>query len=163
ADDLAVAIENLRLSGRVRAAAAAAERARVARELHDDTAQQLVAIGRRLELLRLKRADGQATELEAIQTMIDEALANVRPMRRGSRSPTTAAAWPPAGAWPSSSAAAGWAWSGCATAPLRSAGGSRSPRRPAAARPCAWSCQRRVKLSPTRRRSAWPPRSTSSA
>jgi signal transduction histidine kinase len=84
ADDLAVAFENLRLAAQVRADAAAGERDRVARELHDDTAQQLVAIGQRIELLREKQKE-VSEPLEAIQAMVDETLANVRRISRDLR------------------------------------------------------------------------------
>src|SRR5581483_1496601 len=85
ADDLAIAIENLRLTARVRRDAAAAERSRLARELHDETAQQLVAIGRRLELLHAQSAADTAAELAQVQAMVDEALANVRRISRDLR------------------------------------------------------------------------------
>ena len=46
AAQLAQAIENARLAARSRELAAAEERARIARDLHDETVQALVAIGR---------------------------------------------------------------------------------------------------------------------
>jgi len=52
ADQIAIAIENARLTSRAREAAIAEERNRLARELHDDTVQALAAINRQLDLLR---------------------------------------------------------------------------------------------------------------
>jgi len=58
ADQIAIAIENARLSSRAREAAIAEERNRLARELHDDTAQALAGINRQLDLLRCDISDG---------------------------------------------------------------------------------------------------------
>lgn len=86
ADELSIAIQNLRLAAQAREDAAAAERARVARELHDETAQQLVAIGRRLDLLHGELGKPDASgRIEAIQDMVDDVLLNVRRISRDLR------------------------------------------------------------------------------
>ncbi len=56
-DQLAIAIENARLSARAREAAIAEERNRLARNLHDDTVQALIGINRQLDLLRCDLSD----------------------------------------------------------------------------------------------------------
>ncbi len=58
ADQIAIAIENARLSGRAREAGIAEERNRLARELHDDTVQALAGINRQLDLLRCDISEG---------------------------------------------------------------------------------------------------------
>jgi signal transduction histidine kinase len=66
--------------------AAAAERARLARELHDETAQQLVAIGRQLDLLEMETGDEALRErLGEVHDMVDQALADVRRISRDLR------------------------------------------------------------------------------
>ncbi len=57
ADQIAIAIENARLSARAREAAIAEERNRLARNLHDDTIQALIGIGRQLDLLHCDLSD----------------------------------------------------------------------------------------------------------
>lgn len=57
ADQIAIAIENARLTARAREAAIAEERNRLARDLHDDTIQALIGITRQLDLLRCDLSD----------------------------------------------------------------------------------------------------------
>ncbi len=87
AGQLAQAIENARLAARARQLAASEERARVARDLHDETAQALVAIGRQLDLLLLDLDDRARTEtrIEAIHRLVDSSLDGVRRMSRNLR------------------------------------------------------------------------------
>ncbi len=57
ADQLAIAIENARLSALAREAAIAEERNRLARNLHDDTIQALIGLNRQFDLLRCDLSD----------------------------------------------------------------------------------------------------------
>ena len=57
ADQIAIAIENARLTARAREAAIAEERNRLARDLHDDTIQALIGVTRQLDLLRCDLSD----------------------------------------------------------------------------------------------------------
>lgn len=57
ADQLAIAVENARLTARAREAAIAEERNRLARNLHDDTVQALIGVTRQLDLLRCDLGD----------------------------------------------------------------------------------------------------------
>jgi two-component system sensor histidine kinase UhpB len=71
---------------RAREEAAAAERARLARELHDETAQQLVAIGQRLDLLQMEPDAGPlGGALDQVRDMVDHALVDVRRISRDLR------------------------------------------------------------------------------
>lgn len=54
------------------------ERRRLARELHDDTAQALVALGRGLESLKQQAAPGDARWLNELQELADQTLEGVR-------------------------------------------------------------------------------------
>ena len=54
------------------------ERRRLARELHDDTAQALVALGRGLESLKQQAAPPDARWLSALQELADQTLEGVR-------------------------------------------------------------------------------------
>ena len=87
AGQLAQAIENARLSVRARQAAAFEERARLARDLHDETAQALVAIARQLDLLLLDLDNpSRATQrVEAVHRLVDNTLEGVRRMSRNLR------------------------------------------------------------------------------
>lgn len=84
---LAQAIENARLAARSRQLAAAEERARLARDLHDETVQALVAIRRQLDLLELDLDERpRALErLEALHELVDRTLEGVRRLSRNLR------------------------------------------------------------------------------
>jgi len=67
-------------------AASARERTRLARELHDSTAQQLVAVSRQMDVLQHRRGLGEAAaELVRIHDMIDDCLVEVRRISRDLR------------------------------------------------------------------------------
>ncbi len=98
ADQIAIAIENARLSSRAREAAIAEERNRLARELHDDTVQALVGLSRQLDLLRCDINDGlgigdceaslpEAIErrLNRVQDGMEDTIQNLRLLSRDLR------------------------------------------------------------------------------
>ncbi len=64
------------------------ERKRIARELHDDTAQALVVLGRRIELVSdLTQDEGMLKELDELRDMVDDTLGGVRGFTRHLRPP----------------------------------------------------------------------------
>lgn len=87
AGQLAQAIENARLAAQARDLAAAEERARLARDLHDETIQALVALGRQLDLLALDLAQPAAARerLERIRNVLDTTLDGVRRLSHNQR------------------------------------------------------------------------------
>ena len=80
------AIYNVYLTRRMRSRAGAAERARMARELHDGTIQSLVAAEMRLDVLRRKGANPPAAEeLGHIQQIVHHEILNLRELMRQMR------------------------------------------------------------------------------
>ena len=64
------------------------ERKRIARELHDETAQALVVLGRRIEALQeTATTDELLAELEALRDIVDDTLQGVRRFTRDLRPP----------------------------------------------------------------------------
>jgi two-component system sensor histidine kinase UhpB len=64
-----------------------AERKRIARELHDDTAQTLAALLIRLRVARMATGDTREEELEQFRVQLGEALERIRRFARGLRPP----------------------------------------------------------------------------
>jgi signal transduction histidine kinase len=87
ASQLAQAIENARLAAHSRQLAAAEERARLARDLHDDTIQALVALDRQLDLLALELSEPEraAERLGRVQDLLAATLEGVRRMSQNQR------------------------------------------------------------------------------
>jgi two-component system NarL family sensor kinase len=89
AGQLAQAIDNARLAAESRELAAAEERARVARDLHDETIQALVGLGRQLDLLALDLDEPDRTaalqRLERIQGLVARTIVGVRRLTRNLR------------------------------------------------------------------------------
>jgi signal transduction histidine kinase len=84
---LAQAIENAALARQGRDLAAAEERARIARDLHDETIQALVAIGRQLDLLGLDLADPVRSQerLDTLHGLVDRTRDGLRRLSRNLR------------------------------------------------------------------------------
>lgn len=84
---LAQAITAARLAAHGREAAAAQERSRVARELHDETTQALVAIARQLDLLQMDLEAGRQAgrRIDLLQDLAHRTLAGVRRLSRALR------------------------------------------------------------------------------
>ena len=74
AEQIATAIESSRLHTRAREAAVAEERNRLARELHDDTVQSLIGLGRQIDLLRCDLTDTMKGLLVTNGTLTEVAL-----------------------------------------------------------------------------------------
>lgn len=61
------------------------ERRSLARELHDDTIQTLIALNQRIQLVTMKQQPSQKDELVELQTLVNQAMQNLRRMIRGLR------------------------------------------------------------------------------
>jgi signal transduction histidine kinase len=87
ADHATPALTNVFLLRRLRARAGAAERARVARELHDGAIQSLFAIDMKLEALRRDPPDAAAMrgELEAVQGLVRQEVTALRELMQALR------------------------------------------------------------------------------
>lgn len=66
ADSLALAVDNARWFSRLRTLGAEAERARIARDLHDNVAQSLAYVGFELDRLATAQSDPQLRELQQV-------------------------------------------------------------------------------------------------
>jgi signal transduction histidine kinase len=73
---LALAVDNARWFSRLRTLGAEAERARIARDLHDNVAQSLAYVG--FELDRLATAHGEDPELRDLQGVVRGVVAELR-------------------------------------------------------------------------------------
>jgi signal transduction histidine kinase len=76
ASSLALAVDNARWFSRLRTLGAEAERARIARDLHDNVAQSLAYVG--FELDRLAAAHGDDQELKDLQGVVRGVVAELR-------------------------------------------------------------------------------------
>jgi signal transduction histidine kinase len=76
ASSLALAVDNARWFSRLRTLGAEAERARIARDLHDNVAQSLAYVG--FELDRLAVAHGDDQELKDLQQVVRGVVAELR-------------------------------------------------------------------------------------
>jgi signal transduction histidine kinase len=76
ASSLALAVDNARWFARLRTLGAEAERARIARDLHDNVAQSLAYVG--FELDRLATANGDDPELRELQGVVRGVVADLR-------------------------------------------------------------------------------------
>jgi signal transduction histidine kinase len=87
AAQLAQAIDNARLAAQARDMAAVEERSRIARDLHDETVQALVAISRQLDLLELELDDpaSLSSRLGGLHELVNRTLEGVRRLSRNLR------------------------------------------------------------------------------
>ncbi|MFZ3069668.1 MAG: histidine kinase [Anaerolineaceae bacterium] len=61
------------------------ERRNLARELHDDTIQTLIALNQRIQLILMNSQETQKDELSELQTLVQKSMTNLRRMIRGLR------------------------------------------------------------------------------
>jgi signal transduction histidine kinase len=95
-DNAALAIENARLREQVERSAVAAERSRLARDLHDSVTQSLFAASLKAEALRRRQESASPEALEMIddlQRLTRAALAEMRAMLLEMRSDALADSW----------------------------------------------------------------------
>lgn len=61
------------------------ERRRLARELHDDTLQALIALNQRIQLAKLSLTDASSAQIDEIQALTEQTIANLRRVSRALR------------------------------------------------------------------------------
>lgn len=61
------------------------ERRSLARELHDDTVQSLIALNQRIQLTMMNAPEAQKSTLSELQSLVQQAMGNLRRMIRGLR------------------------------------------------------------------------------